>query len=203
MATKKTVRKTATKTQPKKSIEQKLILVDRNRTKKAIQWFYTMAAKHLNRKKIPVEAFGVKRNSNVFIGGMFIYTYDPKHKDTLPWYDTLPVVIPIEMYDDGWLGLNLHYLPPMLRARLMDKLIEFRRRALSDRAYMKLSYKLLTAVVKTDLFAPCIHRYLASHVTSRLIQVSDEYWEEVAMLPLQQFQKRTARTVWRRTGSYK
>lgn len=82
----------------------------------------------------------------------------------------------------------------------MDKLIEYKKRAGSDRAYMKLSYRLLRGVVKSELFAPCVHRYLASHVTSRLVQVSDEYWEEVAMLPLQQFEKKSARSVWRSTG---
>ena len=198
MATKKkeTVREKAT-------IESKLKLVlhDRERTKKAINWFYTMAAQKLKRGKVPEEAFGVKRNNNVFIGGMFLYKYDPKWKDTLPWYDTLPCVIPVELYEDGWLGLNVHYLPPMLRAVLMDKLIEYRKRALSDRAYMAVSYKLLKSVVKTKLFAPCVHRYLASHVQSRLIQVSDEYWEDVAMLPLQQFEKKSARQVWRATGT--
>jgi hypothetical protein len=160
-----------------------------------------MAASKLKRGGVPEEAFGVKRNNNVFIGGMFIYTYDPKWKDVLPWYDTLPCVIPVEMYEDGWLGLNVHYLPPMLRAKLMDRLIEYRKRALSDKAYMKVSYDLLKSVIKTKLFAPCVHRYLANHVTSRLIQVSDEYWEDVAMLPLQKFEKKSAQAVWRQTGS--
>ncbi len=182
------------------SIERKLVLHDPKRTAQAISWFYSMARSKLNRSKIPDEAFGAKRNNKVFIGGMFFFTYDPKWKDTLPWYDTVPCVIPIQLYDDGWLGLNLHYLPPMLRARLMDKLIEYKKRAGSDRAYMKLSYRLLRSVVKSELFAPCVHRYLASHVTSRLVQVSDEYWEEVAMLPLQQFEKKSARSVWRSTG---
>lgn len=197
-----TVKKTANRTgaQPKKTIEQKLILHDRKRTQKAIEWFYTMAKSKLKRAKVPEEAFGAKRNSSTFIGGMFIYTYDPKYKDVLPWYDTVPCVIPVEMYSDGWLGLNLHYLPPVMRAKLMDKLIEYRKRAGTDKAYMAVSYKLLKNVVKSKYFAPCVHRYLASHVTSRLVQVSDEYWEEVAMLPLQQFEKQTARQVWRKTG---
>lgn len=190
------------KKQPaKKTIEQKLLVADKNRVKNALRWFYTMAANKLKRGHVPEEAFGLKRNNKVFIGGMFIYTYDPKWKDVLPWYDTLPCVIPVELYDDGWLGLNVHYLPPVLRAKLMDKLIEYRKKALSDAAYMKVSYQLLKSVIKTKMFAPCIHRYLGAHVTSRLIQVSDEYWEEVAMLPLQQFEKKSAQQVWRATGS--
>ena len=44
-----------------------------------------------------------------FIGRMYFYFYDPKTKDTLPYYDKFPLVIPIERYPDGFLGLNLHY----------------------------------------------------------------------------------------------
>ena len=53
---------------------------------------------------------------------MFMFIYDPKHKDTLPFYDTFPLVFPIEIYSDSFLGINLHYLPPVLRAKLMDAL---------------------------------------------------------------------------------
>lgn len=183
------------------TVEQKMLLLNRTKSEAAIKWFYTMAKSKLTQKGIPKEAFNLRINGEVFIGGMFLYTYDPKWKDKLPWYDTLPVVIPIEIYDDGWLGLNIHYLPPMLRAKLMDRLIEYRKRAFTPRAYMKVSYQFLKAVAKTELFAPCVHRYLGNHVTSNLIRVSDEYWEQVAMLPIQKFQKKSAQQVWRQTGS--
>src|SRR4051812_30598339 len=56
------------------------------------------------------------------IGTMIMYFYDAKLKDVLPYWDQFPLVFPIEIYDDGFLGINLHYLPPMLRAKLMDAL---------------------------------------------------------------------------------
>ena len=42
-------------------------------------------------------------------GKMYFYFYDPKYKAVLPIYDRFPLVIPIEPYPDGFLGLNLHY----------------------------------------------------------------------------------------------
>lgn len=182
------------------TIEQRLTRTGKQAPREAIRWLMSHAGSKLRRGHVPEEAFKPRHRDNVFIGGMFIYQYDPKHKDTLPWYDTVPVVIPIELYKDGWLGLNLHYLRPQLRAKLLDKLMEFRRRALTRKAYMQVSYKLLKAVIKSDLFQPCIHRYLASHVRTRLIRIEDQYWEKVAMLPLQQFKKATATQVWSRTN---
>ncbi len=60
-----------------------------------------------------------------FIGRMYTYQYDPKLKDVLPVWDKFPLVIPIEMYSDGFLGLNLHYLDPYSRLILLDRLGDF------------------------------------------------------------------------------
>jgi len=165
-------------------------------SKQSLQWLYSMVPK-LRSYKIPEEAFNPRKSNSVFIGGVFLYGYDPKHKETLPWYDTLPLVIPIEIYNDGWLGLNLHYLPKRQRRALLDKLDSYRRRVGDPRSYMALSYRMLSAAAKSSLFEPCLHRYLANHVTSRLLRIDDGYWPEVVELPIQQFKKASASEVWR------
>ena len=66
-----------------------------------------------------------KRNNNPFYGRLNMFIYDPKFKKTLPYYDTFPLVLPLEKYNDGFLGINLHYLPIPLRIRLLDKLVDF------------------------------------------------------------------------------
>ena len=47
-----------------------------------------------------------------------------KHKETLPFYDSFPLVIIIGKAKGGFLGMNLHYLPPTLRAKFLDALME-------------------------------------------------------------------------------
>lgn len=183
----------------KATIEAKVKSAERGADSKAMKWFYDLVGSKLKRGNIPDQAFAPRRGRNVFIGGMFVYGYDPKHKDTLPWYDTLPCVIPIEFYPDGWLGLNLHYLPPILRAKLLDTLMTYRRRAGDDRAYMKLSYGMLKGLAVHPLVAPCIKRYLAGHVTTPVIRIDRMYWDNVALLPLQQFKKARASQVWAAT----
>ena len=41
-------------------------------------------------------------------GMMYAFYYDPKHKETLPYYDTYPLVVIVELNSKGILGLNLH-----------------------------------------------------------------------------------------------
>jgi len=131
-----------------------------------------------------------------FLGGMFFFHYDPKLKDVLPFYDTFPLVIPVSMYDDGFGGLNLHYLPPGQRAQLLGALLKYKKRAGTPQAYMKLSWDLLKNVVKAPGYEHCWHRYLTGHLRSNLISVMDDHWANAIMLPVQKFQGATSRQVW-------
>ena len=55
---------------------------------------------------------------------MNMFFYDPKHKDTLPYYDRFPLSVIIGPAKGGFYGLNLHYLPPVLRAKMLDALMD-------------------------------------------------------------------------------
>lgn len=142
---------------------------------------------------------GAKANTvpNARIGRMLMYRYDPKHKATLPYYDRFPVIFPIEMYKDGWLGINLHYAPPVYRARLMDALYDLiNNDQYDERTKLQISYKILAAAAKFRYFRPCIKRYLYSHVKSSLVEIDPKEWDYVAFLPLARFAKQDQRKVW-------
>jgi len=130
-------------------------------------------------------------------GQIICYFYDAKHKATLPYWDKFPMVIPIERYKDGFLGLNLHYLPPMFRARLMDKLYDLLNNQKYDNTTkMQLSYELLKGASKFKYFKPCIKRYLSSHIQSQMVQIDVKEWDYALFLPLARFQKANQRKVW-------
>ena len=61
-------------------------------------------------------------DSNIMLGNMFFYKYDPKFAKKLPYWDMYPLVFPFEKAPGGFYGLNLHYIPPRHRAILMDEL---------------------------------------------------------------------------------
>ena len=66
-----------------------------------------------------------KQSRTPHYGRMNMFFYDPKGRKTLPYYDTFPLVLPIERYPDGFLGINLHYLPMKLRLQLLDRLVDY------------------------------------------------------------------------------
>ena len=131
------------------------------------------------------------------IGRMYFYFYDPKTKDTLPYYDKFPLVIPIERYPDGFLGLNLHYISPRQRVLLLDKLSTL----LTDDNYdektrLRISYDYLARASKMYQAKPCIKRYLYSHVQSRFLEITADEWDIAVMLPVESFAKAKKNKVW-------
>ena len=131
------------------------------------------------------------------IGRMYFYFYDPKTKDTLPYYDKFPLVIPIEHYPDGFLGLNLHYISPKQRIILLDKLSSI----LTDHNYdertrLRISYAYLAKASTMFEATPCIKRYLFTHVQSRFLEITADEWDIAVMLPVESFAKANKQKVW-------
>ena len=136
--------------------------------------------------------------SDTSIGKMYMFNYDPKLKEKLPYYDTYPLVFPIEYYGDSFLGINLHYLPPMMRAKLMDAL----QRTLNNNKYNKttklvISYNILNGASRYKYFKPCVKKYLFNHVRSPFLYIAPDEWNIVSVLPTDRFVGANRSTVHR------
>lgn len=131
---------------------------------------------------------------NPVSGKMFLFRYNPKTRETLPYYDTFPLVIPVTLLEDGFNGLNLHYLPPMLRAKLLNALMD---NYMSKQGYrLAINYQLLKRTSTLKLFQPCFKRYLSHYLFSNMYTIEPEEWPAVIFLPLQRFQKASSQQVW-------
>ena len=127
------------------------------------------------------------RNKSM-IGRMYFYFYDPKTKDSMPYYDRFPLVIPIERYNDGFLGLNLHYIHPKHRLILLDKLSDtLTNDKYDETSRLRVSYPFLSSASKIFEATPCIKRYLFSHIESRFLEITANEWDIAAMLPMESF----------------
>lgn len=132
--------------------------------------------------------------NKVRIGRLYLYKYIPKHKDTLPIYDIHPMVIPIKYYNDGYLGINLHYLPPQIRIVLLNKLDKYSK-GTGEQKRLQLSYQLLKAASNLKEVKPCIKRYLYSHVKSQFARVPPDEQELAAYMPLAVFRDNKGRAI--------
>ena len=131
-------------------------------------------------------------------GRMIMFFYDPKWKDKLPYYDRFPLVLPIRFYNNGFLGLNLHYLPIHIRAQLLDRIYtRYLSRQFDENEKLRLDYAELNSSRSLRFFKPCIKRYLYSHCRSRFYLVDPTEWNMMLMLPTERFEKKGKDYVWR------
>lgn len=160
--------------------------------KDSTDWFIGKARSAAGYRKNLVSS-DERGRDNAIIGKMYFFAYDPKMKKTLPMYDRFPLVFPIEPYNDGFLGLNLHYLNPNERKWLLNKLKDFRNNSkFNNTTRLKLSYDLLASTKKlASVSRPCVKRYLFSHVRSKFIEMTPEEWDKAIGLPVAQFEYNT------------
>ena len=132
------------------------------------------------------------------IGRMYMFYYDAKTKEDLPYWDRFPLIFVLELYQDGFLGINLHYLPPILRAKLMDKLYDtINNNKYDDSTKLKISYQILKSASQFKLFKPCLKKYLTNHVRSKFFTIDVNRWDMALMLPTERFEKKTKYQVWK------
>ena len=135
-----------------------------------------------------------KRNNKPFYGRLNMFFYDPKFKKTLPYYDTFPLVLPLERYDDGFLGINLHYLPMKLRIRLLDRLVDYSNNTKFDESTrLAVDYSKLKNL---NLIKPTLKRYLAGRVKTQFRRIDADEFTVAVLLPVQRFKKASASEVY-------
>ncbi len=122
-------------------------------------------------------------------GNMFFYRYDAKWKDKLPKWDKYPLVIILEIYDDGFLGLNTHYLTGQEKTALVKALLQLRNyNASQDRMIIEAKYNtLINNIKRYPNFKECLKRYLTSHIQTRILMMRPHEWGYALYLPLEEF----------------
>ena len=158
------------------------------RTDSARAWYRDRARTTRIQPQTLIKIDRKRLTSRVMIGRMYHFFYDPKHKKTLPYYDRFPLIFPFKRVRGGFLGINLHYLPLRLRAKLMDELYGLTRDNRYDEdTRLKISYNVLNGAAKYKYFKPCVKHYLTPHVKSRFLEVYAAEWDIALFLPTERF----------------
>lgn len=167
------------------------------RTEESRKWFMkkAQAVRGINREALMKEE-PVNSTGRRIIGSMQMFFYDPKYKDVLPYYDRFPLVIVVKPAKGGFLGLNLHYLPPILRAQFLDALMDNVTSKKSENAKFKLTTRLLAGTSELEFYKPCIKHYLNEHVRSKFAEVKAPEWEIATFLPTAMFEKANKRKIY-------
>jgi len=185
--------------------EQKASADYQTNSKESYKWLMTKIAELRNPGRLVIPMTKEKQRftrpsdrQKFLMGGLYFFVYDPKTKNDLPYYDRFPLVIPLKRTPDGFIGLNLHYLPLRYRLIFLRKLLPFAIYNDEDEIKrLRITYPMLDASSKFKEFKPCIKQYLYPHIKSRILAVEHNEWDIAVFLPIQQFKKAQPREVWK------
>lgn len=124
------------------------------------------------------------------IGKMYFFEYVAKYSgignddipvsQQLPVFDRYPLVLPFSTAPNGFIGINLHYLPIKIRAWLLDQLM---RTANVPANKLRINWQLLSSLSRANVGKYATHRYLLNHITSPFRMVKIDDYPNAIMLP--------------------
>ena len=171
------------------------------RTDESRQWFRTRLKqlRRVNRLELmKSDEVELVNKSRPLIGTMNMFFYDPKTKDTLPFYDRFPLAIISGPAPGGFYGMNLHYLPPVLRAKFLGGLMDITNNTkFDDTTRFKARYEMINKTKTLRYYKPCFKHYLFAHVKSRLGRVSPAEWEIATFMPTADWAKASGKEVYK------
>jgi hypothetical protein len=169
--------------------------------KKSRAWFDQEVIKLTKQRVTPKKILAgdvTELKTRIVPGSLYLYMYDPKYKDELPYYDRFPLVLPYDTVPGGFIGLNLHYIPYHLRMQLLNRLMQFAtNQKMSETTRIKYSWATVQSAARFNAAKPCIKQYLTNHVVSPFRKIHPENWATAMMLPVEQFVGENKITVWK------
>jgi len=122
-------------------------------------------------------------------GRLSMFLYDAKTKAKLPYWDAFPLVLPVDTFKGGFVGINFHYLPYGLRFKLLEQLQQYASNDKFDSSTkLQVGYSNLKG---QSIIKPAIKKYLWRQVRSNFRRIDVDEMAIACYLPVADFQGST------------
>tara|TARA_B100001113_G_scaffold59226_1_gene44724 strand:- start:6542 stop:7144 length:603 start_codon:yes stop_codon:yes gene_type:complete len=154
---------------------------------KSANWYQQQVrsyARHLTNPNELYQSDLGKFATQLEVGKMYLFEYDPKTKADLPYYDNFPLIIMVDQLPKGFSGINLHYLPPLIRAKLLDKLMPATE--MESDTTLRSSWPQIRNFSRFPELRGAVKKYL-SQQAGKMYEINPFNWKSAIFLPVQQF----------------
>lgn len=169
---------------------------------KSVDWFKTKIKElspiaPIDRANLLAQTRNTMQSNALLPGTLTFFSYDPKYKEVLPYYDKFPLSFIVGIDKFGFSGVNFHYLTVPMRIRLYDAMYSIARQSVNKttQQVLVLNWKLLSNFSKFPAVAPAVKKYLFGHVQSKFIKISLDDWKIAILLENAEFKKTSAANV--------
>lgn len=168
-------------------------------TEKSVQWYQAQVRKlgQINTNQLLRQ--GTLKNK-ILPGEMYLFKYDPKTKEQMKYYDMFPLVLPFKRAQGGFLGINIHYLPYLMRMKMLRLLSDYATDVnMNEDTRIRYNWRILESSTKLAPAAACVKRYLLNNVQTRFLKIPFPDWVIASQLPVEKFIGEQKSNVWRDT----
>jgi hypothetical protein len=126
-------------------------------------------------------------------GMMNLFYYRPKGAEKLPYYDVFPLVIPLgRRLNDGFVGINFHYLSVPQRWLLLERLSMFQMPSELDAFDTEEGAGDVMALFWSKIrrkrgVKPIVRRYLTKNIQSRFLKIELSEMLIALAIPMERF----------------
>ncbi|QIW87810.1 DNA end protector during packaging [Agrobacterium phage OLIVR5] len=151
------------------------------------------------RANISLMTKGQRTASDYLPGQIFTFSYHPKHAETLPYYDRFPLILFLDVQKNGnLLALNLHYLNPVIRSRILGKIIStVGSNTMRHDTQMKITYGMVKEIAAYKPLGFAIKSYIPSHVAGKVVRIQPQDWDKAVVFPSQLFVGKSQESIWK------
>jgi hypothetical protein len=166
--------------------------------KKSVTWYQTQVKKLGNINTNQLLRQGNLTN-RIMPGFMYLFGYDPKTKESLPYYDTFPLVLPFRLIQGGFLGLNIHYIPYMLRIKMLEYLHSYASdEDMDEKTRLRFTWNIVSGSSRLKPLEACVKHYLTDQIQTRYLNIPYNDWVIASQLPIEGFEGANKTVVWRK-----
>lgn len=172
------------------------ITLNAGNTQRSLNWYQSQikSLKGITPNKLMANAPDLV--NSILPGYMYMFFYDAKLKDSLPYWDRFPLVLPFKKVNEGFYGINLHYVTYGVRFKLLGYLTELTSKQVNEDVRLKLNWSFLNSASNLAPVKACVKQYLSSHVESRFLKIKSSDWVTASQLPVERFVGASKTKVW-------
>lgn len=130
-------------------------------------------------------------------GRMYLINYsNPITKAKLPYFDMFPLILPFNIESSHITAINFHYLHPVSRVILLEKLSRFKVGDTDIQTRIRADWGILSNFARFREVRPSVKRYRKSQIKGKYLFINPDDWTTAAVLPTESFRGASKQQVY-------
>jgi len=161
------------------------------KTKSSVKWFSDNVSKAQTEEKSTKNIISEKTSRRFEFkkpGYVYMFRYIPPDKKDMPFYDEYPIILTLQFEGGKVIGINLHYLPPMIRVTMLLLLL---KSLVSDNPNSKIR---IDNILRSSLLRKYIfvlsEEFFFMGIKSKIRHVTPDEFVMLSFLPVHKFRKK-------------